>query len=800
MIWENLTHDLRYTVRTLLRAPGFALTAILVTALGIGANTAAFSVADFVLIRPLEFPQPDSLVRLCEGPKTGGGWGCNNQLSPANYRDFKEQSKSFAALGAFRRDSLNLVGGGEPLRIATSAVTSEVLPLLGVQPVIGRVFAAGETQMVVLGHSLWRTRFAGDPGVLGRAVSLDGVPHEVIGVMPPTFNFPTREVQLWTPMQFFEADYRQRGNSYIEAVGRLADGVTFEQARADLEVIAARLEKAYAENEDTGISFFRMDEEFSPRFTLMLQALCGASLCILLLTCANLGNLMLARASARERELAVRVAVGAGRGRLIRQLVTESLTISVLGGVAGLVVSVIAFPLLSLMVPDTMAIGTIPGLNLRLLSLAMLFTAICGLGFGVIPAVYASRRATRGVLRSGRAGRPRQISRSVLVAVEVAASVILLVSSGLLLRAMLRVQAVEPGFQAESMLTLRTALPKLRYPTNEKREEFYRSVLTEVRQLPGVQSAAFTNGLPMVVTGLITRVVVPGQEVQPNANYLVSRRYVTPQFFDAMGIPLVRGRDLEEADTRDRRRVAVVSESFVERYFPKEDPLGKLFLFQNQPRAVVGVVGDIKVRGLERTSEPQMYLPTSDVPEGPLNAFDPKDLVVRTSGPETALVPSIRQIIRRTDPEQPISDVMTGVELFDRQTAARHAQVRVLAALAAVALLVAGVGIYGTLAYAVAQRRHEIGLRLALGAQPASIARRVVRDGVSFVIAGLIPGLFIALAAGRYMNSLLFGIEPADPATIVVTVIACIVVALCGALLPALRAVRVSPMTVLRSD
>jgi predicted permease len=325
-------------------------------------------------------------------------------------------------------------------------------------------------------------------------------------------------------------------------------------------------------------------------------------------------------------------------------------------------------------------------------------------------------------------------------------------------------------------------------------------VLTQIRSVPGVQRAAYTNGLPMVVTGLITRVVLPGQEVRSEENYNVSRRFVTPQFFDAMGIPLLRGRDLEEADTQRQRRVAVVSESFVQRYWPGKDGVGNTFLYRNEPRTVVGVVHDIKVRGLERVSEPQMYLPTSDTPDAALTAFDPKDLVIRANLSETTLLPIVRQIVQRIDPDQPISDVMTGAELVETQTAPRLAQVRVLVALAAVALFVAGIGIYGTLAYAVAQRRREIGLRLALGAEPARIARRVVFDGVGIVAAGLIPGLFAAAWAGRYLSSLLFGVPPSDPATIMVTVVVCVTVALCGALLPAVRAVRVSPMSALRSD
>jgi putative ABC transport system permease protein len=802
---ELLRQDLRYTVRTLMRAPGFALTAILVTALGVGANTAAFSVANFVLLQPLPFPESDRLVRLCEGPRTGPiGWGCYNQLSPGNYRDFKQQTLSFEALGAFRRDAMNLVGAGEPQRVATAAVTADVLPLLGVRPVLGRVLdattTATETRAVVLGYALWRGRFGGEAGVVGRIINLDGAPHVVIGVMPPTFQFPTRDVQLWTQLQLVEEDYVNRGNSYLEAVGRLKDRVTLEQARADLDIIAARLARDYPEtNEETGVSFFWMRDEFSPRFRLMLQALCGASLCILLLACANLGNLLLARAGARERELAVRAALGAGKERLVRQLITESITLATVGGVAGVLIALLSFPLLSLLVPATLPIGTEPKLDFRVLALAGLFTALTGLGFGLVPALRAGGRAALGALR-GRSGDRKQRYRSMLVAVEVAASVVLLVSSGLLLRALQRVQDVDPGFRAEGVLTLRTVLPKPKYTDPMRREQFYRAVLTEVRRLPGVHSASYTSGLPTVFTGGIARVVLPGQEVRRADDYTVSRRYVTSQFFSALGIPLTRGRDLADADADQQRKVAVVSEAFVQRYWPNEDPLGKSFLFQDSLITVVGVVRDIKVRGLERSSEPQMYLPSSRSPAGQLTGHDPKDLAVRTSGAATALLPALREVIRRVDGDQPISDVRTLIEVLAAQTAPRSAQLRVLLALAAVALLLAGLGINGLLAYAVSQQRQEIGVRLALGAEPGSIARRVVRDGLAIVMLGLIPGLLVALAAGRSLSAMLFGVQPGDPLTLLVTVALCICTAIAGTALPALRAVRVSPMSAMRSE
>ena len=451
--WDILKQDLRYTARTLRRARGFALTAILVTALGVGANTAAFSVADFVLLRPLPFADPESLVRLCEGPRTGGGWGCMNELSPSNYRDFKAMNSSFDAMGAFTGAGVNLVGIGEPRRLEIAPVTQEVLPLLGVSPALGRVFEAREEdrRAVVISYGLWQSQFGGDASVVGRTVRLDGVPHTVIGVMPRDFYFPTRNVQMWTALRFQNEDYEDRTNTYIRGVARLKPGVTFEQARGNLELIAARLSRDYPDtNAETGISFFRMRENMSPRFRLMLMALGGASLCLLLLTCANLANLLLARAAARERELAVRAALGAGRERLMRQLVTESVILTLCGGAAGLLVAAAGVPLFASLVPDTLPIAAEPSMDLRVIALATLFTTLTALGFGLFPAIRARRHTTFDALREGvrAGGGAKQRLRAVLVTIEVTMSVILLITSGLLIRAVWRVQAIDPGFQA----------------------------------------------------------------------------------------------------------------------------------------------------------------------------------------------------------------------------------------------------------------------------------------------------------------------------------------------------------------
>jgi predicted permease len=803
--WDILKQDLRYTARTLNRARGFALTAMLVTALGVGANTAAFSVADFVLLRSLPFPDPDSLVRLCEGPRTGGGWGCMNQLSPANYRDLKAMSSSFDDMGVFADDAVNLVGGGEPRRLAITPVTPEVLPLLGVKPALGRVFEPGDedASAVVISHGLWQSQFAGDSAVLGRTINLNGAPYTIIGVMPPTFYFPSRDKQLWTALTFRAEDFANRTSSYIEAVGRLKPGVTFEQARTELELLAARLARDYPQtNAETGVSFYRMRDAMSPRFRLMLTALGGATLCLLLLTCANLANLLLARAAARERELAVRAALGAGRERLVRQLITESVILSLLGGAAGVVVAASSLPLLSSLVPPTLPIASQPGLDVRVLGLAALLTALTGLGFGLFPALRAVRRTGFAVLREGiRAGGGRkQRLRTVLVSVEITMSVILLITSGLLIRAVWRVQAIDPGFASHNVLTLRTALPRPKYDSPVRRNQFYQRVLTEVRALPGVGSAAFISGLPMVTTGLITGVEIPGQDVRSARGGGVSHRWVTPQYFGTMGIPVRRGRDVEDGDTGDRAWVAVVSASFVERYWPGQDSIGKTFRHRGQTRTVVGVVGDVRVRGLERNSEPQMYLPAPQVPEEFPATFDPKDLVIRHSGQGDALVSAIRQIVRAADPEQPISDVRTMEKVLAGDTANRHAQLQVLCVLAAVAVLLAGVGIYGLLAYTVSQRSQEIGVRLALGADPARVGRMIFADGMRLALFGIVPGVLGAYAAARGMSALLFGVAPSDPATFAIGVGVALLMTLAGSLVPAVRAVRMTPMSVLRAE
>lgn len=795
---DILAQDLGYALRSLARAPGFSLTTVLVVAFAVGANTAAFSMADHVLVRPLPFPGPDRLVRIWERTP---GYG-QMELSPANYRDWKARSRSFESMGAFIGSAVNLQGAGEPRRVEAARVMPGLLGVLGVEPAFGRRFEVEDGRFVdvntvLLSHWLWQSELGGDPSVVGRDVNLDGAPYRVVGIMPESFRFPTRTTALWVPIELGEGAYRDRNDNYLRVVARLADGVGVDQALDDLEAVAGQLALEYPDtNARTGANAYLMKDGLPERARLLLLALGGAALCILLLACANLTNLFLARAASREREMAVRAALGAGRERLVRQMATESAGLTLAGGVLGVVVGVAAIPLLARLVPTSLPIGTQPELDLRMLALAATVTVLTGVGFGVLPALRAGGSRGLGALREGSRGGSRRTQRlrSVLVSVQVAVSIVLLACSGLLTRAMWHLQARDPGFRTEDVLTLRTALPLPRYEPTEARHRFYSRVVREVEALPGVSAAAYTTGVPMVMGGGIWPVVVEGDEVVRDAANSASLRFVTPGFFDVLEVPLVRGRDVRDSDTFDAPFVAVVSESFAERYWPGQDPLGRSFEFAFFERTVVGVVRDIRVRGLEEASEPQVYLPHRQVPDGGLGGFyAPKDLVVRADIGAEAVLPAVRRIIREVDPQQPISDVQTMAEVVAGESASRRAQVRVLGTLAVIALLLAGVGLHGLLAYAVSMRSREIGIRLALGARRDGVAGLVLREALALTALGVIPGVLLALAAGRALGALLLDVEPDDPLTMGAAVALVVGMAVAGAVAPTLSAVRVSP-------
>ena len=799
--WELLRQDVRYAARSLRRTPGFALTATLVIALGVGANTAAFSLADFVLLRPLAFHEPDRLVRLWQSTP---GYD-RMEFSPANYRDAQAMTHSFAEMGAFTDVAMNLVGSGEPRRLTIGLVTPSVMPALGVSALAGRFIAPADSaneNVVVLSFGLWQTQFGGDSRIIGSAIKLDETQYTVIGVMPATFAFPDRDEVAWRPLIFDERFFENRADNFLGVVARLRAGVSIDRANADLVAAAARLRELYPRaNEGTSALVVSMRDELSERARLLVIALCGAALCILLLACANLASLLLTRATHRQRELAVRAALGAGRERLVRQLVTESVALAVVGGVVGVMVAYAALPLVAQLTPASLPTADRPSVDLRVLVVAGVIVVLTGLAFGVGPAVAAGRSRALDALRDGARGGVRtQRLRAVLVTVEVAASVVLLVSSGLLIHAVLRIQATDPGFRAERVLLVRTELTAPRYALTARRGQFYHRVLEEVRGLPGVVSAGYTSGVPMTMRGGIFPVSFGREAIVRDRATSASLRFVTPRYFATMAIPLRAGRDVAETDTRESPSVAVVSQSMARRFWPNDNPLGKRFTFAMGERTVVGVVGDVRVRGLERPSEPQVYLPASQMADGVMGFYQPKDLVVRSTVPVGTLATAIRRIVAAADAEQPVSDVQPLMEILARETTSRVTQVRLLGVLAAIALLIAGVGVHGLLAFAVSQRSREIGVRRALGEQVGSIMRRVLREGLALALAGVAIGVLVAYLGARTMGALLAGVEPGDPIAFAGAAVLCLVVAVAGCARPAMRAARVDPVQVLRGD
>ena len=807
--WDLLKQDLSYTARMLRRAPGFAITAVLIVALGIGATTAAFSVTDFVLLRPLPFPEPDRLVRLYEKTPAYS----QLELSAANYRDWKQGSTVFESIGLHHSASGNLVGFGEPQRVDGTAVSFDLFPTLRVQPLIGRLFTEtddrdGAPGTLILSYRLWQTQFGGDPSIVGRQLLLDSESFTVIGIMPQAFRFPVSEVLYWTPLRFNAQMYVDRNDNWHYSVGRLRAGVTFEQAQAEMDVLAARSKQQFpADNKDVGAILTRLEDDgVSQQARLLLYALCGAAACVLLIACANLANLLLARALERRRELAVRTAMGAGRERMIRQLMTESLLLAIGGGVLGIAIAYAAVPLLNRLVPIALPLASEPTVDLRVLLFAIVLTVVTGLAFGLAPLLRVGGEADLGGLREGAraGGGQKEGVRSTLVVVEIMASVVLLVSAGLLIRALWNVQMTDPGFRSESVLTMQTPLPLPQFDRVVTRAAFYSRVLSSTRAIPGVTNAAFVSSLPMGrMKGGIWPVSLDGRPVNRAENKNAFLRYVTPGYLATLGIPLKTGRDTDDSDTQDRQAVAVVSESFVTRFLPKEtvsSAIGHHFTFALQDRVIVGVAGNVLMRGLERRAEPQVYLPFRQVADGNIIGYIPRALVVRTSSQPEAVAAPIRAIIRQIEPTLPVSDVATLSEVVERDTASRAAQVRVLAAFAVIAFVLAGIGIHGLLSFSVSQRAQEIGVRMALGAQSSDILRMIVRRSVLLALAGVIPGIALAYVAGRSMEALLAGVKPADATTMFAAVGLSMLMTVVGSVMPTLRALRVDPITAIRAE
>jgi predicted permease len=636
----------------------------------------------------------------------------------------------------------------------------------------------------------------------------------IVGVMPAGFGFPSRTIELWTSFQFTPRAVADRSDTYLDVVARMKPGTTLEQVRSEMQLIAAQLAREYPkENAQTGAAVHLLRDQVSRQSRTLLLTLVAAALCMLLIACANLANLLVARALMREKELAVRAAVGANRDRLARQMVTESAVLAAAGGALGVAIALAAIPLLSKLVPNTMPVADVPGLDLRMLAVAAFITLGTGLGFGLLPALRIGRKLEAGVLRHGsRAGTRRSTERvrSTLVVVEVMASVVLLVASGLLVRAMWRVQEVDPGFRTANILTLRTALPAPRYGETARRQQFYDRVLGEIEALPGVEGAGYISFLPMTMRGGIWPVILNTSGLSPEAlrswspdpseTRMASLRFVTPGFLQALGVPLIRGRAIDGSDVATSQRSAVVSASFARQFWPERDPIGQTFFMAFETRTVAGIVGDIRVRGLEQDSEPQVYLPATQMPDNTLLGYAPKDLVVRAAVPAASLTASVRGIIARADPQQPVSDVRLLSDVVDAETAPRRAQVSVLMAFAGIAFLLAGIGLHGLLAFAVSSRTREIGLRMALGARQGEILAMVVRRGLVLALIGVALGAAVSLGTGQLLQSVLAGVSATDPQAFGAAIALVAVMTLAGAVIPAVRAMRVDPMVAMREE
>ena len=791
---DLVRQDLRWTLRALRRSPAFTLTAVLVTALAVGAATAAFALIDHTLLRPLPFPRPEEVVVLNEIDREGDV----QPATPPGFDDWRSMNRSFTAMGAYIGITLpmNMSGRGDPSRPDVVVATADVFRVLGVAAAAGRVFTAADDRdesprVAILGTPLANALYGSPAAALGQTIRLDSRPYEIVGVMPPTFAFPSRDADLWLPRRAWGSS---RGNHMLGVIARLRPGVSVDQARADMKVVATRLEQAYPkENAGTSIYVGGLRDRLSPRTRALILAVLGAALCLLLIGCTNLASLLVARGVSRRHEVAVRIAIGAGRERLVRQLLTESLVVATVGGVIGLTLAWVGVPALATLVPTALPVAGPPPFDWRVVSFALAVTLTTTVAFGIGPALRSSRPAGAGALRSrgGTGGRERL--RGALVVAEVVGTVVLLVATGLLLKAMWRVQAVEAGFRAEGVLTLKTVLPMS--TSAAARRNFYARVIDDAKRLPGVTSAAYISFVPMTFSSGNFPVNGGSQDTAVESH----TRFITPEYFRAMDIPLLRGRGITERDDEaNAHPVAVIGRSLARRLWPGEDAVGRPMNFAGVSWEVVGVVGDVAAQGLEQTSTPQAYFPAGRVPG--MEFYAPKDLVVRTTGDPVALVPDLRRIVRAINPEQAISDVRTLDEIVAAQTVSRRVQIAVLGTFALVAVVLAAVGIYGLLSFTVSMRTREVGVRMALGASRGEVLKMFLRQGAVLGIAGVLLAVPLAYVAARAMTALLFGVAPGDPAIYASASGLALLIALAGSMHPALNASRVDPVVTMQSE
>ncbi|HJQ32684.1 MAG TPA: ABC transporter permease [Pyrinomonadaceae bacterium] len=800
---RSLLQDVRYAVRRLLKSPGFAAVAVVALALGIGANTAIFSVVNSVLLRPLPYPQPEQLVQLWESrPRMNM---TRAAVGPHEFLAWAERSQSFKQLAAADSAEYNLTGRGEPERVTAALVSASYFPLFGVNPLHGRAFLPEEEQpgrenVVVLSHELWQSRFNSDASIVGQTLNLDGVPCTVVGVMPRGFRLPD-DSALARPVVFTAEDHAKAGSHFLSVYGRLKDGVTVEQAQTEMAAVAGRVEQDFGDaNAGHLVVLVPLHEQLVGGARAALLVLLGAVGLVLLIACANVANLLLARAAGRRREVAVRSALGASRWRIVRQLLAESLLLSVLSGAAGLLLAVWGVDLLVSLDPSGVQRAGEVTLDWRVLGFALGLSLLTGLLFGLAPALQTSKTDLVESLKEGgrsAQGLGRSRLRGALVVSEVALTLVLLVGAGLLIKSFRQLLAVESGLDPRGVLTLDVSLPRTKYPEPQQLASFYERLIEQAAALPGVESAGAVSVLPLAGSDNSNFVQIEGRAPQPAGQALrAGRRNVSAEYFRALGIPVKRGRAFTAADRQDAPPVVVINESMARSFFAGEDPVGKRIRTGDKaPWAeVVGVVGDVRHRGLDVDTRPEMFFPHLQTPSRQMT------LVVRTSGDPVALAGPLRERVRELDRDQPVGNVKTMEAWVAESVASRRFSVLLLGVFAAVAAGLAALGLYGVVSYSVAQRTHEIGLRVALGARPRDVLRLVIRQGMALTLLGTAAGLLAALALTRLMSSLLFGVGATDPATFVTVPALLLVVALLACYLPARRATKVDPMVALRYE
>lgn len=819
----NLIQDLKYGVRMLLKNPGITFVVILALALGIGANTAIFSVVNAVLLRPLPFEEADRLVFLNETSKAMD----EISVSYPNFTDWRNQNKVFEKIGVYNRSSYNLTGSGEAERIVTAQMSADMFDALRAKPGWGRLYTNDEDKpggdpVVVLSYPLWQRRFGGQLNILNQPITLNNKSYTVIGIMPEGYQMPTR-VEMWVPVGQLsgQSSWQQRGNHPgLYGVARLKPGVTLAQARAEMDMIGANLEKQYNDsNAGNGVGVRPLLEIFVSDIRRPLWVLFAAVGFVLLIACANIANLLLARATARQKEMAIRAAMGAGRVRIARQLLTESVLLGLIGGALGLLLARWGVALILYISPEAIPRAKEIGLDWRVMAFTVGVAFVTGILFGIVPALQASVVDVHETLKeTGRGTSRKHWLRSSLVVVEVATTLVLLIGAGLMIRSFYRLQKVNPGFSYEHLTSFSVALPEKKYKTNVEQEDFYKRLLENLRGLPGVEVSAAASGLPLGNNGWQTSFRIDGRPAPPrNQTPLMEACRVTPDYFKAMNIPLKRGRFFTDQDDRahlagkdlskyddDEKEVAglnaiIIDEEFARRYWPNEDPVGQRVKMGSEEKpmllTVQGVVGRVKMDGLTQDSNRvQGYFPFLQIPSSGMT------VIVKGSADPNQLVSAIRQQVKQVDPDQPIYSVRTMDEIRSESVSTERLNLTLLSLFAGIALVLAIVGIYGVMSYSVTQRTHEIGIRMAIGARPRDVFKMIIGQGMLLAIIGVACGLVGAYALTRWMASMLFGVEPTDPLTFASIALLLTGVALVACYIPGRRATKVDPVVSLRYE